>query len=500
VHGRPYSVPSAPPIDALLTSAGSTHPHDPALAFADATLTYGELDQTVGRLAGELGVSPGERVAIVAPNVPALVVAMFAAWRAGAVAMPLSARLRHFELERAFADASPSAAVSVARHAGFSVADQVAALMHSAPALRRAIVVDELGEVTDTTSTAGADDRPEPSPGPLAAILYTSGTTGEPKGGLLSHLLARVTARNLAELLGEHAGAPYGLVVPASHAFGLGCMLAGIAAGANAVLVDATTSLEPLIEALREHDARVLHGSPALFARLLRAGAELRLSTGLVAGSLCPPDALESLDARGTRILNVYGMTEISAASGCRLDDSPQTRYHTVGQPLPGYQVRAADGEIQIRSDYFLGGYYGRPWGEHELTQDGWFRTGDLGTIDPDGNLMIQGRAKEVVHVGGFNVFPAEVESFLLTHPKVAQAAVIGAPHPVLGEAVQAFIVPAGEQQLEPREIVRYARAGIAGYKVPYVVEIVEQLPLLPSGKPDRRALSSRVQAAEVAP
>jgi long-chain acyl-CoA synthetase len=497
VHGRPDPVLSAPAIAALTTGTAFEHPRDPALVFAGATLSYRELAGAVDRLAGALNVSPGERVAIVAPNVPALVVGMFAAWRAGAVAVPLSARLRRFELARAFADALPSAAVAIATHAGFDLANEIEALTRCTSSLRTAIVVDELGEITSRSDVGGTSDT-EPSPGEVAAILYTSGTTGEPKGAIASHALVQATARNMAALLGDDAAAPYGLVVPASHAFGFGCMLAGIAAGAAAVLVDASTSVDPLIRALQESEARVLHGSPALFARVRRSNAELDLRSGFVAGSLCPPDVLEALDRRGTRILNLYGMTEISSACACRPDDPPQTRYQTVGRPLPGYQMRVEESEIQVHSEYLLGGYYGRPWGDAELTVDGWFRTGDLGRVDADGNLVIEGRAKEVVHVGGFNVFPAEVENFLLTHPKVAQAAVIGAPHPVLGEAVRAFIVPAAKQQLEPIEIVRFARAGIAGYKVPYGVQIVDELPLLSSGKPDRRALEGRLQPAEV--
>jgi rifamycin polyketide synthase module 1/2/3 len=226
----------------------------------------------------------------------------------------------------------------------------------------------------------------------------------------------------------------------------------------------------------------------------------------LVAGSLCPPDLLQDLDDRGVRILDLYGTTEIGAAVACRPDDPATIRHHTVGRPLDGYELRIASGadpdepgEIQIRSDYLPSGYHRRPWGEEELTDDGWFRTGDLGTLDPAGNLTISGRAKEVVHVGGFNVFPAEIEAFLLGHPAIAQAAVIGVRHPVLGEAPQAFVVPAPGTRIEPRDVVSFARKGIAGYKVPYTVRVVAELPLLPSGKPDRRALAEAAEPQEVA-
>jgi long-chain acyl-CoA synthetase len=483
-----------PQIGSLLEAAVSEHPQRPALAHGDTELTYRELDSAVERLAARLGDRSGERVAVIAPNVPALVVALFAAWRAGAAVVPLSARLRSFELRRVFADAQPSAAISLATYGGFSLQDELRTLGECIPTLACAIVVDELGEVREQTDwPAGEAARPlDPD---VAAIMYTSGTTGEPKGALMSHALGVAEGHILVELLGADARAPCILVVPGSHAFGLACLLGCVAAGGQAVLVDSTTSLTPLMGALQRHEARVLHGTPALFARLLKTTAELPVRTGFTAGSSCPPEVLAELDRRGARILNVYGMTEIGAASSCRHDDPPKVRHHTVGRPLPGYEFRVVrEGEIEVRGPYVTAGYHGRPR-ERDAAFDGdWFRTGDLGEIDAGGNLSIAGRAKEVVHVGGFNVFPAEVESFLLTHPDVSQAAVIGVPHPAMGEAMHAFVVPRAQAELRQRDVIQFARAGIAGYKVPYGVSIVAELPLLASGKPDRRALARSLQ------
>jgi long-chain acyl-CoA synthetase len=483
-------------LPSLLSAASSTSPDRPALAHEGTTLTYAELARAVGRLASALEVAPGERVAVVAPNVPALVVGLFATWDAGAVAVPLSARLRRFELARAFADAQPVAVVSVREHGGFQLSREIGELARETGSVRRRIVVDDVGEV-EVQPQVHAAAPASPSPPDLAAILYTSGTTGEPKGALVPHLLADAMSQNLAEVMGEDAGAAHALVVPASHAFGLGCLLYGIVGGAKAVMVERTSSLEPLLQAVRRHDAQLLHGSPALFGRLLRSDADARLRGGFVAGSWCPPKLLQALDERGMRVLNLYGMTEIGAAASCRHQDPPERRYRTVGRPLPGYEVRAVDGEIQVRSGYLPTGYHGRPWSSEEVADGEWFRTGDLGEVDPQGFLQIAGRAKEVVHVGGFNVFPAEVESFLLTHPAIAQAAVIGVPHAVLGEALQAFVVTAPDAALEPREVISFARRGIAGYKVPYDVRMLEELPLLASGKPDRRALRGMARREE---
>jgi acyl-CoA synthetase (AMP-forming)/AMP-acid ligase II len=479
----------------LLSAALSQGAGRPALVHTAGTLTFGELNAAADRLALALAVEPGDRVAIVAPNAPALVVGVFAAWRAGAVAVPLSARLRRFELERAFADSEPVAAVSVASHSGFRLAQEIEALSETTPSLRVRVLVDESGTILDRRLAGRRSPAGEVDPAAVA-IMYTSGTTGEPKGALMTGDLIDAMGRNLAEVLGEDAGAPYVLAVPASHAFGLGCLLCGIAGAATALLVDVMSSLDPLVQTLRR--SALLHGSPALFGRLLRSRIEIVARGGFVAGSSCPPDLLEALDRQGTRVLNLYGMTELGAVSSCRPEDPSTTRYHTVGRPLPGYELRCVEDEIQVRSQFLPEGYHRRPWRADEVADGGWFRTGDLGELDADGNLIIAGRAKEVINVGGFNVFPAEVEGFLQTHPAILQAAVVGVPHPVLGEALQAFVTPAGAAPIEPREVIRFARAGIAGYKVPYVVRVVEEIPLLPSGKPDRRALTRATREQEV--
>lgn len=526
-------MPLPPRIGALLEAAASQGPQRPALAYGDVQLTYRELHGAVDRLAARLGERAGERVAVIAANVPALVVALFGAWRAGATVVPLSARLRSFELRRVFADAQPSAAISLAAHGGFSLRRELDALGAQIGTLASGVVVDELGEAREELRWP-ATERAEPLDPGVAAIMYTSGTTGEPKGALMSHALGVAEGHQLAELLGEDARGACVLVVPGSHAFGLGCLLCCVAAGGEAVLVDSTTSLQPLAQAVRRHEARVLHGSPALFARVLKTTEELPVKSGFTAGSSCPPQVLEEFDRRGARVLNMYGMTEIGAASCCRPDDPPQVRHHTVGRPFPGYEFRVVEpgagngeapgdgegflirtptrgvgegdrlgaesvavGEIEMRSPHVTAGYHGRPKEQDDAFDGEWFRTGDLGGIDAAGNLTIAGRAREVVHVGGFNVFPAEVESFLLTHPGIGQASVIGVPHAAMGETLHAFVVPSPEAKLAGRDVVSFARAGIAGYKVPYGVSVVPELPLLASGKPDRRALAQSLHTRE---
>lgn len=489
-------MPSSDHIGSLLGSALEANGDAVALACAEGTLSYRELSQRADRLAARLRAQPGDRVAVVAPNVPGLVVALLATWKLGAVVVPLNARLRSFELGRAFAGVQPAAAVSLANQGRFDLAREIFALRDATPALGQVVVIDALGNQTGERN--GPAEPGAPLTEDVAAVLFTSGSTGEPKGALVSHRQARGQSENLPPRLEDLAGRPAALVSPATHSFGLGCLLATLAAQGTLIMVELAASIAPLVEALRRYEARLMHGSPALFVRLLAVASDLDIRGGFTAGSSCPPSLLEHLDEQGVRLLNLYGMSEIGAACCPRRDDPPEVRYRTVGRPLAGFELRIVPhpagngevGEIEVRSEYITPRYLSREWTSNDTPGEGWFRTGDLGSLDGEGNVTIAGRSKEVVHVGGFNVFPAEVESFLLTHPEIAQAAVIGAPHPVMGEVPRAFVVPERGAALKPGDVVRFARSGIAGYKVPYAVEIVDHLPMLVSGKLDRSALA----------
>ena len=483
----------------LLHDSASRHAARPALAYRGRTLTYGEVDRIAGRLARRLdaiGVRPGQRVAIIAPNQPCLVVAFLAVWRIGAVAVPLNARWREFDLGRALADAEPSALLCVRSYLNYSFVDLLPQLHPSLTTLRRCLIVDALGEVEDEIDGGGGDDA-EPLDTGTALILYTSGSTGTPKGALIGGASEVNGALAMNDALGTDHEDRVAFVVPLSHAFGLTCLLAALAAGAQPVLVDSTTTLEPTLDAIESGRATVLHGSPGLFTSLLEAAPDRLggLRTGFVAGA--PPSAsvLEGLDRLGVRVLNLYGMTELGAVTCVRPSDLAAVRYATAGRPLPGFQLRIADdGELQAAGPFVTAGYFRRPEQTAAAFDGEWFRTGDLAALDADGNLTILGRAKDVVKVSGLNVFPAEAEGLLLTHPDVLEAAVIGVPHPLTGEALHAFVVPRPGASVAPATLIQYARARIAGYKLPYAIDLVAELPVLPTGKVDRLTLKRSLQ------
>jgi acyl-CoA synthetase (AMP-forming)/AMP-acid ligase II len=478
------------------TRAGST-----ALSFAGGTLSYGELERASERLAEQLGrlvhgPLAGARVAIVTPNAPALVVAMRGVWRVGAACVPLSARFREYELRRILEDAEPAAVVSVASHQGYPFSE----LLPELPSVGACLFVDPQGGIGEAIPPRGEHATPQQLDPSVAAVLYTSGTTGAPKGALTTHESLVAQARELAARLTLTADDTTLLAIPVTHAFGLVCLLASLGSGGTTALIDSTFSLEPVLTQLAAGTAGVVHGPPALFAGLLKADADaLRGKRGFVAGAPCPPDLIERLDAVGASILNLFGMTEIGAACSCLPDDPPEVRCTTVGRPHPGYRFRVAPsgtdgsvGELQVRGPYVTPGYFRQPDLTAHAYDGDWFRTGDLGSIDKAGHVHVSGRLKELINVGGFNVFPAEVEGCLLAHPDVEQVAVVGVAHERLGEAPAAFVVARPGSGLSGAEVLRFARGRIAGYKLPYAIELVRELPLLSSGKPDRSALRRR--------
>jgi acyl-CoA synthetase (AMP-forming)/AMP-acid ligase II len=474
----------------------------PAIAWSGGLMTWRDLEAAAGRLADILSgtVSRGQRVGILSPNAPALLAGLLATWRLNAVAVPLNVRWRSYELERVLRDADLTAMLTIPSYQGYDFAHVIAGIRPSVPRLSRVVLVDAAAAVVDE----GSDDSPAPAD-PLApeiaALLYTSGTTGEPKGALITHRSEVDGARMMGDVLRIDGEDVVVFVIPIAHAFGLTTCLAALTAGCRIVLVDSSFALGRLVDAVADHRATVLHGSPTLFAGLhkLRAAGLQSLRTGFVAGAASSAELLRALDDAGLRVLNLYGMTEIGGASCCRTEDPPLVRYTTAGRALTGYTFRVqggVEGEVQVRGPYITPGYYRRPADTSAAFDDGWFRTGDLGSLDEHGNLRISGRAKDVIKVAGLNVSPAEVEALLMTHPDVAQAAVMGVPHPTMGEVLKAFVVARRDSRLTPRDVLQFARSRIAGYKLPYAIQMLPELPLLATGKPDRASLA-RIRTEE---
>lgn len=459
---------------ALLAAAARAHAERPALRWDGGALTYAELDARACALARELdtrGVRPGDRVAIVIANRWQFVVAVLGALKAGATVAPLDPLLTSDERAAIEADLGPR------------------------------LVLDDAPADEATWETAEA-------PGP-ALVLYTSGSTGRPKGAVLSHDALAFALRSWAEPVMALTATDVVLAaLPLSHSYGLnGALLAPLLAGATVRLVERFTA-DGVATFLARGEATVFPGVATMFRRLLdldgfRGGPALRLA--LSGAAPCPWEiAHEWRERTGVRILRGYGMTElfrpISYLAG-DVDDRPDA----IGRAVPGVDVTIVDesgralepgatGELLIRTPAALDGYLGPPSESTAAMRDGWFHTGDLASITVDGWVRITGRKRERILRGGYSIFPPEVESVLLGHPEVAEAAVIGLPHPELGEEIAAFVALRPGARASAEELTAYCRDRLAAFKYPRSVTFVAALPRSATGKVLKAALA-RVSA-----
>jgi malonyl-CoA/methylmalonyl-CoA synthetase len=446
-------------------------------------LTLGELDQRSRRVAGRFaraGLTAGDRIVMSAATSAELVVAHVAALRLGLVVVPVNGAYRAREVAHIAGDCAPAAClVDEERFDLFAGATGGAAWL-TTPAVD---LPDGEPPVLDAVA-----------PDDVAMLCYTSGTTGAPKGAMLTHgnILASCEAVQLAWRWTEDDRLV--LALPLFHVHGLGVGLHGtLLAGGSAVLLP-RFDVDLVLDAVRDHDATLFFGVPTMYTRLAaspRAGelAQLRLC---VSGSAPLPAALHAeLGAQaGVRVLERYGMTETLMNVSNPYDG--ERRAGTVGFPLPGVEVRLDDpsGEILLRGPNVFPGYWGRPEATAAaFTDDGWFRSGDIGAFDADGYLAIVGRAKELIISGGFNVYPREVEDVLLAHPTVGEVAVVGEPSEEWGELVVAVVVPAADGPFDADALLEYAAGELAPYKRPRRVRVVDALPRNALGKVVRSQL-----------
>ena len=465
-------------LPAAWASMWAKRPSSPTLFDRErGWLTTAELEDGSRRIAGRMqaaGLEPGDRMLFSAETSSALVIAHVAALRSGIVVIPTNTAYREREVAHIVNDARPKAAL---------VDDDARALWVRAAAESGIVVVGpgvDLPDREPAVLDAAAPDEP-------ALIGYTSGTTGSPKGAVLSHgnLLAGSESVGLAwrwttadRLI---------LALPLFHVHGLCVGLHGtLLAGASAVLVP-HFEVEAVLDAAAEHRASMFFGVPTMYHRMAQSSrvtelARLRLC---VSGSApLPAELHQALAERGgQQVLERYGMTETLMLVSNPYDGA--RRPGTVGFPLPGVELRLSEGdrgEIQVRGPNVFAGYWERPQATAECFTGGWFRTGDLASVDPDGYLRILGRSKELIISGGFNVYPREVEEVLLAHPDVGEVAVTGTPSDEWGETVTAYIVPEGNRRIA-ESLLAFAAEQLAPFKRPRLVRFVDSLPRNALGK-----------------
>jgi acyl-CoA synthetase (AMP-forming)/AMP-acid ligase II len=515
---------SATTIPRLVEAAAARFGEASAVEDGATRLSFAELAEAARRAARAFlaaGIRPGDRVAIQAPNSAQWVVAALGLHSAGAVLVTLNTRLKGGEAAWILGRSGARILVTVGEFLGNRYVEMLAG--HDLPALERKLVFgaetpgterwDEFLAAGEGVSEAAARERAETvAPDDLSDLLFTSGTTGRPKGVMTTHGQNLRAFATWSEVVGLRAGDRYLIVNPFFHSFGykagwLACLLRGATALPHTVF-DAAAVLERVA---RER-VSVLPGPPTLYQSFLASPERGRFDLGslrlaVTGAAVIPVELVRRMreELGFETVITGYGLTEACGiATMCRFDDDPETIATTSGRAIPGAEVRCVDpdgkevprgepGEVLVRGYNVMKGYFEDPAATAEaIDAEGWLHTGDVGVMDARGYLRITDRIKDMFITGGFNCYPAEIESALFEHPGVAQAAVIGIPDERLGEVGMAFVVPRPGAELTPEAVIAFARERMANYKVPRRVEIVDALPMNASGKVTKFALRER--------
>jgi len=486
-------------------------------------LSFAELDDRADAMAAAMiaeGIHHGDRVAIWAPNCWEWVVALLGLQRAGAVLVPLNTRYKGAEAADILRRSRAKVLFTVQ---GFLGNDYVS-MLHDATSggaglehLKRVVLLRDTGSVPDGVLTmprllaAGRAEHHDEvrrreamlRPDDTSDLLFTSGTTGHPKGVVMSHGQSLRAFADWADIVGLRAGDRYLCINPFFHTFGYKAgILASLMSGSTLVPL-ATFDLDGVVDTIEAERISMIPGPPTIYQALLnhpgvtpeRTGS-LRLAvTGAAA---VPVELVERMrDELGFEtVVTAYGLTEsCGIATVCRHDDDPWTIATTSGRAIPGVEVEILDdagtilppeeaGEVVVRGYTVMREYFEAPEQTAEVIDSaGWLHTGDIGVLDERGYLRITDRKKDMFIVGGFNAYPAEIERVLLTRPEVAQAAVVGVPDDRLGEVGHAFVVAATDAQVDVAELMEFASRELANFKVPRSIEVVDALPLNASGK-----------------
>ncbi len=483
-----------------LTDTTRAHAGRVAVRVDNAAMTYRALDEASARVAAllhEHGFKPGDRVGIMMPNVAEVPVVYYGVLRASGIVVPMNPLLKVREVAYYLADSGAGLIF-----AWQAFADQARGGAEHAEA--EAIVVDgvsfpELLASVDPDYGV-ADVRDEDT----AVILYTSGTTGQPKGAELTHgNLRSNTEVARADIVRSGPDDVIFGGLPLFHVFGQTVALnVAVASGACLTLLPRFDAGHAL-RIIAGHGVTVFEGVPTMYVALMHQPERADHDTSalrmcLSGGAALPVEVLRGFEeAFGVAVLEGYGLSETSPVASFNHPDR-ERKPGSIGTPIRDVQMRLVDagdgdvaqgevGEIVIRGPNVMKGYWHRPDATAEAIRDGWFHTGDLARTDEDGYFYIVDRKKDLIIRGGYNVYPREIEEVLYEHPAVAEAAVIGLPHPALGEEVGAAVALKPGAVITAEELRDYVKAQVAAYKYPRHVWIVDALPKGPTGKIQKR-------------
>lgn len=555
--GVPHSLEPYPNLSVfgMLEAAARNHPDAPALAWFGRRISYAELLKEVERcsaaLAG-LGVGKGDRVALIMPNCPQYPIAFYATARLGAVVVGNNPLYTTREMEHQLRDCDPAVVVVLdLLYSDFAEVFETVGLDHVvvarlndymsfpkkqlAPALKFKKRQLEQGKPWPPVPKgapvtwwegwlAAAGPAPlvaliEPETDP-AGFIYTGGTTGISKGAMLSHRNMVANAMQAAAYLSLEEGKEALLgPLPFFHSFGMLTMNVAVRIAGKMVPIPNPRDLHLVLDEMAKEKPTFVPGVPRLFDALnespLTAKFDLRSVKACISGAAPLPTAVAERFAEitgGAKLVEGYGLTECSPVTHANPLDAP--RSGSIGLPMPDTDCKIVDledadkivapgerGELCVRGPQVMLGYWNRPEETALVIRNGWFHTGDVAVMDPDGYFRIVDRLKEMILVSGFNVYPNEIEDAMYRHPKIAKVAVIGVPDDKTGEAVKAFVVLREGESATVEELVAWARDpanGLTAYRTPKQIELRDSLPETMVGKVLRRVLAEEERQKSV--
>jgi long-chain acyl-CoA synthetase len=479
----------------IVTESAQRDADHVAVKLDDTELTYGLLDASTKLVAGllhEHGFEPGARVGIMLPNVPYFPVCYYGVLRAGGVVVPMNVLLKRREVEFYLKDSGAKllfAWADFAKDAESGAEDAGAECLLVKP-----------GEFEKTVGAATArDEMVDTADDDTAVILYTSGTTGTPKGAELTHANLSRNAEGSRDLFGFGSDAIALGALPLFHSFGQTCgMNATLGGGGTLTLIPRFDPAKAL-EIIQRDKVNIFQGVPTMYGAMLHLPDRETYDTCTLqvcasGGSAMPVELLKGFEqAFGCKILEGYGLSESSPVASFNHADR-ERKPGSIGTPISGVEMKVVDddgnevaqgevGEILIKGYNVMKGYWHRDDATAETIIDGWLHTGDMGKVDEDGYFFIVDRKKELIIRGGYNVYPREIEEVLYEHPAVREAAVLGVPHDDLGEEVGAAVALKDGSSATPEELRDYVKEQVAAYKYPRKVWLVDDLPKGPTGK-----------------
>ncbi len=507
----------------VLDSAVKENPHREAFVFGETRDTFQRFQAKVDTLAAGLqrhGIQNGDKVGINLPTCPENVYAFFALNKIGASFVPLNPDLRSFEMKHILGDSNAKAVITIPEMRGFDYLAMFDQIKIDLPDFKTifglgshsmdgAVPLKELFE-NDPKDLRLVQVHPDD----IACILYTSGTTGLPKGTVHSHQVVLNQFAISQDWIYKDSVQTRLTPMPLFNSAGVNITFQTILKGDKLVLMQRFTPAD-ILEITKKEKVSILDCAPTMIKLMLNS-EEFNpqnlphLRVVITGGSMALPELVQALKERmGCDYINVYAMTEAAIVSRLSHDDPLELQFTTVGRPLSGVEVKIVDdnrnelsfnqpGEIAVRSPSLMLGYFNDQVKTKEaVDKDGYYHTGDIGSLDENGYLRILDRKKDVIIRGAQNIYPSEVENFLNTHPKIQMSAVIGVPSPVSGEKVRAYVQLIEGEQMTDIEVVEYCRGAIAGYKIPEEIRFVEQFPLNKMGKIQKKILREESHKGE---